>query len=271
MILPTIIPEAARLADLNAKTIINPPATAVSHVFRYDYASAVFIIFTLADASLDLRFVANETQTTLTVNTYSVPITSASPAVPVQNFSQLYNFGLIERAVQDYFVGTGLFVKPPDEADPDREDWTPDTGVTPFFTAFEAALFQKHIPRVACFLRGIKPRRAHNGHGVLDANGILRNNLWAATFTLEVITPPSYATHNNLRSKVLATGEMICPMVLDPLTRIGANAYSNFHQIYGCVLQDQSTEVHIEKGFYGSQSGYDIIFGVPETVISSIT
>ena len=188
---------------------------------------------------------------------------------PIQ-FKSLYDFSEVEKSVQAYFVSGNQFVVPPNEDDPTRETWGAPTGLVPFFTAYEALIFQKSTPRVACQLSGVNALPSI-GHGIVDNNGAIRNNLWRGNLMFEVVTGESYKLQCDLRSSVIALAEMIAPMVSDPSVALGANKFSGLFQIAKCVSVGFDTHINMEDGFYVSQIPYQIIFGVPESAILGIT
>ena len=186
------------------------------------------------------------------------------------SYSHIYDFSLIEKALQSYFIAAAGMVAPPDEGDDTREEWVPDAGKVAVFTAFQAAIFQKARPRVACFLNNIG-NAATPPKAIADHNGALRNVLWRGNLTLEIITEPDYAAHTALRSQVAALGEMIAPMVANPATAIGVNQYLQYHRVNLSVPQGMDTSISIGEGFYGSQFNYQLTFSVPPSVVTAIT
>ena len=185
------------------------------------------------------------------------------------SYAGLYDFSLVEKAIQSYFVGTGLFTLPPDENDDTKENWIPDATKPAMLTAYDAAVFQKAIPRVACYLSGITPATSVP-HGIVDGNGAIRNNMWRANLMLEIITEPNYTAHVALRSLVTALGEMIVPMLANPAQAIGANQYSTLYQLAYCVASNHSTMINAADGFYGSQLTYQLTFGIHEQSIAAV-
>lgn len=189
-------------------------------------------------------------------------------------YKDLYDFSLIERAVQSYFVSQSVFVQPPDEDDPNRETWIPDAGDVAFFTAFEEKIFQMPTPRVVCAFNNIV-QAARQPHGITDNNGAIRNNLWSGNLRFSITTQPSYSYHTQLRAMMVALGEMIAPMVSDPTKLIGANQYLSNLQI--AYVQPQSIDTSIVKGesggvaFYHSGLSYQLTFGIYEQAILAVT
>ncbi len=185
-------------------------------------------------------------------------------------YKSLYDFSAIEVAVQLYFVDTGAFVAPPDSTDRTRESWVAPAGKTPFFTAFQAAIFEKSRPRVACFLNSISAVGSKQGTPIADNNGALRNYIFSGQLTFEIITEPDYASHMDLRAQTFSLAEMIAPLVDDATKKIGANQYMT-HQIVAVSVHSFSTSIDIHQGFYGSQIHYNITFQIPPPAIKAIT
>jgi len=183
-------------------------------------------------------------------------------------YSSLYDFTQLELAIQSFFVAQG-FVQPPGETDATRSTWTPGTGDVAFFTGFEASLFQKARPRVACFLNGINPATTPP-RWVADNNGALRNNLFRGNLVLEIITAANYTYHTALRAQVMALAEMIAPPVADHTLRLGANQYLTAQQINYVTPQNLDSSVAQEQGFYGSQLNYQLTFSIPKPAILGV-
>ena len=53
------------------------------------------------------------------------------------DYKNYFDYAKIEIGLQDYFISTGLFCRPEIS-----EDWTPEAGIIPAYTAFESASFQ---------------------------------------------------------------------------------------------------------------------------------
>ena len=177
------------------------------------------------------------------------------------DFSSLYDWSKLEKAVQDYFVASESFVAPPGEDDSTRETWTPEDGVIPFFTALEDSLFQKHRPRVSVDINEISPRQLPV-QGIVDANGVIRNQAWKANMSFSIVTKPHYGFHTALRAQVISLGELIAPMVANPDAALGVNQYLELHQFNSCIDMGNSTGIHAEDGYYISTVNFQIIFSV---------
>jgi hypothetical protein len=176
------------------------------------------------------------------------------------DFAPLYNFCLIDEAVQAFFVGTNLFVQPLNDTDSGREKWIPVASKTPFYTAFQAATFTKCNPRVASELNGIMPYGSPP-QMILDANNQLRIRGWRATLNLTVITPANYDQHTKLRGLVQSIVATMVPNIAT-IDVSGLNANLQYHEI-GVIWDDgNTTGIHIEKGFYASLLKYAITFGI---------
>jgi hypothetical protein len=176
------------------------------------------------------------------------------------DFAPLYDFCLIDEGVQSFFVGTNLFVQPLSDTDPARDAWIPPAGKTPFYTAFQAATFTKCNPRVACEINGIMPY-ANPPPIIVDANNQLRIRAWHATLTFTVITPANYPQHTTLRGLVQSIVATMVPVLNSPDSS-GVNSQLQYHEIATCWDAGNSTSIHTEKAFYGSQLKYAITFGI---------
>lgn len=177
------------------------------------------------------------------------------------DFNPLYDWSLLEKGVQDYFVSSGTFVAPPGETDPSRETWLPPTGVIPFFTALEEQLFQKHRPRVSVDINEINPLKVP-AYGKVDANGVVRNHTWKAGLVLTIVTPANYTYHTALRAEVFSLGQLICPMVANPQEKIGVNQFLTKHCFNTCVDAQNSTGIHPEQGHYISTLNFNLTFSI---------
>jgi hypothetical protein len=178
------------------------------------------------------------------------------------DFQPLYDFSLIERAVQACFVGTpgGSFVAPLNDDDPAREQWTAGAGNIAFYTAFQALTFQLCRPRVFIGLHSVN---CITGAYAVDSNGNLREKAWCGQMRIGIITEPNYTLHTQLRSAVLA----IIPQVLGAVTvtdfpNTGINALLAYHQVSEFYSSDASTSVTPEDGNYQSAITVKLAFSV---------
>lgn len=187
-----------------------------------------------------------------------------------EKFASLYAFDNLEKAVQSYFVSTGIFAQPPDEDDPARADWVPGTGAIACVTVREAAIFQKHTPRVTIMLNSLKPSSVPMKQ-IADGNGALRNYLWTGTLTLGVLTEANYGRHLELRQTVHALGEMIAPPVADQTLLLGANQFLTNQIIALCVNQQMDFTIEALDSFFGSRLDYQLTFGIPVEKILAVT
>jgi len=181
----------------------------------------------------------------------------------IKDFAPLYDWSQIEAGVQAFFVNYSDFAKPPDDNDPNRENWISPAGKTPFMTAFQAAVFTKCNPRVSCSLNGIVPF-SNPPPMIQDANNKLRCRAWAAQLDFTVITPASYSQHTQLRSLVQA---VVSVMVTDATTLLaqtntGLNSILVYHEVGMILDAGNSTGIHIDKAFYASNLKYAITFAV---------
>jgi hypothetical protein len=185
-----------------------------------------------------------------------------------QNFAPLYDFSLIERGIQDFFVSLpgSVFNAPLDDDDPDREKWSAGPGNIAFYTALQALTFTKCRPRVAIGLHNVNHiRQAY----ALDANGNLREKAWQGSCRFWIVTEPNYKLHTQLRAKVLA----IIPQVLGVITPdnsqfpiTGINSLLKYHQVAEFWARDVSTSITPEEGNYQSEIPVELSFSVLPTV-----
>lgn len=178
-----------------------------------------------------------------------------------KDFLPFYDFSLIEIGVQQFFVAASeLFVAPPDETDPERENWSPGVGEIPFFTDFQILLFAKHRPRAACGLRDIAPV-SWNAQAVVDSNGQIRPTLYRATLDLFAVSPANYTKHTQLRSALAALADEIAPMTRSTLnSSAGVNQYLTHHQIVKVETTGIATGITPEEGYYTSELNYTLTF-----------
>lgn len=182
------------------------------------------------------------------------------------DFQFIYDFTLIEKAVQSLFVAAGAdFIAPLDDNDPAREQWTAGAGNIAFYTAFEVLTFQQCRPRVFIGLHAVN---AVPGCYALDANGNLREKAWRGQMRFGIITEPNYTTHTALRSRVLA----IIPQVLGQIAAdnstfatTGINALLTYHQVSEFFAKDISTSITPTEGNYQSAITVELAFGVNPT------
>jgi hypothetical protein len=181
-----------------------------------------------------------------------------------KDFQSIYDFTLIERAVQSLFVAAGAdFVAPLDDNDAAREQWAAGVGNIAFYSAFQALTFTQCRPRVFIGLHAINPVP---GCYALDANGNLREKSWRGQIRFGIITEPNYTTHTALRARVLA----IIPQVLGKIAAdnstfatTGINALLTYHQVSEFYAKDISTSVTPADGNYQSAITVELAFGVP--------
>lgn len=176
-----------------------------------------------------------------------------------EDFESRFDFSLIEVGIQTHFVSTDEFAKPPADTDAAKKDWTPEVGTIPIFTALEAAVFQKHRPRVALDLNSIAPS-AFPPKQQADDRGILRNMIWKAGLSFHIVTKADYFYHKSLRAKVAAICSEIAPMVANTSLAIGVNQFTKFHQIIYVQDNGQDTTITPEDGCYKSNLQYQIQF-----------
>lgn len=187
------------------------------------------------------------------------------PSFP--DFAPLYDFSLIEEAVQNFFCSPtigGAFVAPADDDDPDREQWTAGADKIAFYTAFQALTFRKCRPRVYTSLNNIIELPGH----IIDVNGVLRAKSWRARLTFGVITAASYSIHTSLRAAVLAIIPQLQPLPTPDGSGIaagGLNRYLQYHELGQFAMADNSTHITIEEGAYTSPINCLLTFSVRAT------
>lgn len=178
------------------------------------------------------------------------------------DFQNIYDFTLIEKAVQSQFVSIGNFVAPLNDDDPKREEWTPAAGKTPFYTAFQSLTFQKCRPRVfvSAFQFSAVP-----GAYALDANNNFREKSWEGTMRVGIVSLPNYSAHTTLRATVLAIVPQIMPQIVADnslFATTGINAVLQYHQVSQFYVPDLTTTVSPEEGAYQSILPIKIAFSV---------
>ena len=184
------------------------------------------------------------------------------------DFAALYDFTLIEQAVQAYFCDEGLggaFVKPPDDDDDTRGKWVPEGGKIAFYTAYQAMTFQKCRPRV--YIGGFSVSEIPNSH-VIDANGVLRSKAWRGRMMIGVVTLPNYAQHIALRSAVLAILPQLQPVPVPDGSGVaagGVNGFLQYHEVGQLAPSDLTTHITPEDGNYHSPINVALTFSVRAT------
>ena len=181
-----------------------------------------------------------------------------------QDFSALYDFSLIEAAVQSFFCGVdgSLFVTPPGETDPKRKDWTPQAGFLAFYINANITVNQACRPRVKIRLHNVNHVR---GAYALDANGNMREKAWQASMEFGIVTEPNYAIHCQLRSQVLAIIAQGVAISQDGtlFAAGGINQYLKLHQVSEFWSRNASTDVVPADGAYMSLLPVELAFSVP--------
>jgi hypothetical protein len=188
------------------------------------------------------------------------------------DFAPLFDFSQWEIAVQAFFCdatqGGGIFVKPPDEHDPNRENWTPANGAVAFFTGRESAIFQRARPRV-----DLSPVEfsVFQDAKVIDANGRLQQRMFAVPLTLHVITKADYAYHCSFLATVRAIVAQMNPVLSDPATgqpaiaTTGLNAFLTTHEL--SRIEDAGGPAFggkwtADEGYFLTPLKYNAIFAV---------
>jgi hypothetical protein len=187
------------------------------------------------------------------------------------DFAPLYDFSLIEKAVQQFFVSLASsvptavpFVQPADDDDPNRGTWTAPDGTIAFYTAFQNETFQKVRPRIYCQLNNITDIKAY----IVDVNNTLRPKAWRATMMFGIVTKPSYNLHTSLRSQIEAIIPQLQPLMTPDGTGVlqgGLNALLTLHEVGAFSVASTSTHIAPEDGTYNSVIPCDIAFNVRAT------
>lgn len=158
----------------------------------------------------------------------------------VNPFAPLLDFSQWDIAIQSFFCdpvqGGGLFVAPPDNADATRENWNPGEGLYPFFTGFQAQVFQKQRPRVDLQPMDVKPS---NTMRKISSDGRLWPDYWTTPLGFDVITKADYATHCQFLATVRAIISQMRPVAYDVsnsgaadlIQTTGLNAFLTVHEL----------------------------------------
>jgi hypothetical protein len=182
--------------------------------------------------------------------------------VTFSDFQAIYDFTVIETAVQSLFVSIAGYSAPSNDDDPNAAQWTPPAGSTPFYTAFQALTFQKCRPRVYIASFEFQPvRQAY----AIDGNGNLREKAWTGNVRLGIITAPNYSLHTQLRAQVLAIVPQIQPAIAVDNSAFGStgiNAILQTHQVSEFYADSQNTTIIPEEGTYRSTVNIKLAFSV---------
>ena len=174
----------------------------------------------------------------------------------------IYDFTVIEKAVQQMFASIAQFSIPPWDDDPKAAEWTPPPYTTAFYTAFQSLVFQKCRPRV--YIAAFNFQHVRQAYAI-DADNNLREKAWTGTMRLGIISEPNYKEHTELRSKVLA----VIPQILSGITpdnskfaTTGINAQLYKHQVNEFYAESLNTVVIPEEGTYRSTINIKLAFSV---------
>jgi hypothetical protein len=183
------------------------------------------------------------------------------------DFAPIYDFSLIEKAVQRFFVELddtgGIYEAPLDDDDPARGEWKPTQGCIAFYTAFQALTFQKCRPRVWCSLNNIVP--FNNDARRVDGAGASRVTGYRASMRFGVITAPKYPLHVALRGSVASLIPLLGPTITADGSQIatgGINAFLEYHEIATFELAPLTTAIAPEEGVYRSDFDCNLTFGI---------
>ena len=177
------------------------------------------------------------------------------------DFQAIYDFTVIETAVQTMFASIAGYSVPPND-DPNADQWTPPAGTTPFYTAFQSLTFQKCRPRIYVASFEFSPVR--QGYA-LDGNGNLREKAWTGNMRLGIITDPSYTFHTQLRAQVLAIIPQVQPGIAADnaaFGNTGINSVLVTHQASEFYAENLTTAVIPEEGTYRSTINIKLAFSV---------
>jgi hypothetical protein len=165
--------------------------------------------------------------------------------------------------VQALFAAIAGYSVPPDDTEATAGAWTPLSGTTPFYTAFQSLVFQKCRPRVYVAAFDFQPvRQAY----AIDANGNTREKAWSGIIRVGIITDPSYTLHAQLRAQVLAIIPQLQPQWSADnslFATTGLNAELETFQVSEFYVPDLNTTVIPEEGTYRSTINIKLAFSVP--------
>lgn len=179
------------------------------------------------------------------------------------DFQPMYDFSLIEAAVQKFFatVDGTFFVSPPDDSDATRESWLPGADVA-FYTSFQELTFQQARPRVRIRLHNVNHvAKAY----VIDPNGTVREKAWTASMDFGIVTLPNYTKHAQLRSAVLSIISQVTPTITadnSTFSTTGINPLLTVHEVSEFWMRNVSTDVTPMEGVYLSQIPVQLAFNV---------
>ena len=180
-------------------------------------------------------------------------------------FAPLYDFSLIERAVQDFFCSPALnapFIAPPNDLTTNREAWTAGVDKIAFYTAFQANVYQPCRPRIYVALNNISEFTSER---MLDDSAVYRATAWRGVLRFGIVTAPNYEEHTGVRSVVLAILPQLQPVFNPDGTGIaggGINAFLVYHEVGVFALSSASTHITPEDGNYHSTFDVSVSFSV---------
>jgi len=186
----------------------------------------------------------------------------------IQDFIPIYDFSLIEKAIQAFFCqdSIGTFAKPADDTDITREQWQPPAGMIAFYTAFQSLTFTQCRPRVYISQFDIQEMK----QWILDANNAARNKAWAGKIRLGIITLPDYTMHTQLRALVNAIIPALQPTPAvapgpnygDVIGTTGLNSLLQYHELGRIEVESQNTQVSAIDDSYFSPLTVNLTFSV---------
>lgn len=186
--------------------------------------------------------------------------------INIDDLAPLYDFSLVEKAVQDFFCQDAYpFVKPPDEDDPNREAWSPGADGIAFYTPTQATVLQSVRPRVGILETNFSE---FQGAKILDADGVYRASGWRGTLRTAIITDCSYALHRALRGQVIAILPLLQPLLTGDLANVGKtgiNVFLKYHEVGQFAMQSGDTNITPQQGYYMSTLAVNLTFSVRAT------
>lgn len=179
----------------------------------------------------------------------------------------IYDFSLIEDAVQSFFVALpdGTFVAAPDESYLERETWQPPNGAIPFYTPAQAQTLKEFRPRVGI----LGTNFSEQGQHIIDADGNYRPSGWRSSMRFAVVTDSNYKRHRALRSAVMAIIPQLQPNPtvtnLSGVGSTGVNTFLQYHEVGLFAMQLGNTSITPQSGYYVSTLTVNLTFSVRAT------
>lgn len=184
------------------------------------------------------------------------------------DFEKLYDFTVIEKAVQSFFCAESLeagFEAPLNDDDPARETWKPAGGNIAFYTAFQALTFQQCRPRV--WIDDFSFSNLPSAKNI-DVNNVLRQKSWIGSMRLGIITEPNFVRHAALRARVLAILPLLQPIFEadgSGIAQGGMNQFLPNHEVGIFEVIQCSPRIAPHEGNYQSPITINLTFGIRES------